>query len=288
LHIEFNYCFAIILLGDFLMRKYLYILTVFLFILSLGFVANSNNIFAGSSEPIFYRITAEDTILYRVSTDEAITQDAVCKLPTTYFVKPNKRLDDDYLLVSYLGVQGAAKISDLTPVYSTPDSPYSVQTFDLLKTANATVWELPTTESTYLASIPYDATDILYIGSVDGQKTSSLDLGIWYLCKFAEDSGTTQIGYIHSSLATNLTPFESNTETVQLEPTIEANANILAPELSNTNNLLIILLLTIPAVIILLLIIKPKRSKKQTARRQIKSLNQISLPDKNNPQDFDF
>ena len=270
------------------MRKYLYILTALLFIWGCSFVTDSNIVFASSSEPVFYRITAENTILYRVTTDDIITQEAICKLPETYFVKPNKKLDEDYLLVSYMGIAGAVKITNLIPVYSTPDSPYSIQTFALLKTANATVWELPTTESTYLTSIPYDATDILYIGSVDGQKISSLDLGIWYLCKFVKEGGTIQIGYIHSSLAINLTPFKSNTETVQLEPAINASANILAPELNNTNNLLIILLLTIPAVIILLLIIKPKRNNKQSAIRQIKSLNQLSLPDKNNPQDFDF
>lgn len=269
------------------MRKYLYISIAYLFILLALFVANSQVVFAGSSTPIFYRITAENTILYETIKDETVTETAICNLPNTYFVKPVRVLNDEYILVTYLGVTGAVKSESLTPVYSTPTTPYSIQTFDLLKTANATVWADASTDSEYLTSIPYGTTDIVYIGSVAGQKIGTSDNGIWYLCKFI-DNTKTQVGYVHSSITTNLTPFEINTETVQLEPTISASANILAPELSSTNNLLLILLLTIPAVIILLLIIKPKRNKSASAKRQIKSLNQLSLPDKNDQNNFDF
>jgi len=270
------------------MRKYLFISFVYLFIFGIIFVSSFGAALASSNEPLFYKITAENTVLYAINDSGLVTENALCILPTTYFVKPNKSLDDDYLSVSYLGITGAVKIDALVPVYSTPTTPYSVQTFDLLKTANATVWSKPTTESQYLTSISYGTTSIVYVGSVDGQKISADDSGVWYLCKFVDPENGTQFGYIHASLTTNLTPFVSNTEEVELEPIVPTNANILAPELSNTNNLLLILLLTIPAVIILLLIIKPKRSKSAPARRKIKSLTQLNLPDNKTQNDFDF
>lgn len=250
---------------------------------------SQNGIFlSASTEPLFYKITQDDVFLYKITESQEVSNEIICTLPETYFVKANTTLDKTYLGVSYLGVSGAVKKSKVTPVYSTPTTPYSVQTFDLLHTANATVWQKPTTTSTYLDSIPYDTTDILYIGSTTGQKLNEYDMGIWYLCKFVNPENGTILGYLHSSLVTNLTPYIENTEEVQMEPDTTASTTILAPELGNTNNLLLILLLTIPAVIVLLLIIKPKRTSKQSARRQIKTLNQLSLPDKNDKNDFDF
>lgn len=271
-----------------MMRKYLFITFAYLLIFEVFFATNTSIAFAGSSEPIFYRITSQNANFYKIQADESVTETALCVLPETYFVKPIKSLENGYILATYLGISGAVKTDSLTPVYSTPTAPYSVQTFDLLKTANATVWSLPTTESDYLTSIPYGSTSIVFVGSVSGQKINETDLGNWYLCKFVESGGSTQIGYVHSSLTTNLTPFVSNTEVVELEPALPASANILAPELTNTNSLLLILLLTIPAVIILLLIIKPRRTKSASARRQIKSLTQISPPDKTSQNDFEF
>lgn len=270
------------------MHKFLYIFTVFLYIFGAAFCSDQSIVLQASTEPLFYKITQDETALLKISENKSVSNDVICLLPKTYFVKPIQILDENFLEASYLGITGAVKLSALTPVYSAPITPYSIQTFDLIHTANATVWEYATTESRYLTSIPYHTTEILYIGSTTGQKLNSLDLGIWYLCKYADSENGTTIGYIHSSLVINLTEFEANTETVQLEPDIQASANILAPELGNTNNLLIILLLTIPAIIILLIIIKPKRSNKQAAKRQIKNLNQLSLPDKNNNNDLDF
>lgn len=270
------------------MRKYLYILSAFLFIFGFCFCTNNIFAYADTTKPCFYRVITKNAILYELNTDDTVSTEIICELPQTYFVTPKKALGDEYIIVSYLGVDGVVEIKDLTAVYSTPKTPYSIQTFDLIKTANATVWSKPTTESTYITSIPYNASEVIYIGSVEGQKINETDSGIWYLCKFVEVGKTTQLGYIHSSLAINLTPFTPNTEIVQLEPSLPANASILAPELVSTNSLLIILLLTIPAIIVLVLIIKPKRSKATTARRQIKSLKQLSLPDENHPKDFDF
>jgi len=270
------------------MRKYLYIFAVFLYILGVNFMLSSTHALAGTIEPIFYKITSENTQLYRVEESNQITSDIVCQLPNSYFVEPISALDSNYLLVTYFGVRGAVLLENLTPVYSTPSTPYNLQNFDIVKTCDATIWSRPNTESTYLASIPYGTKSISLVGSVAGQKIDSSDTGIWYLCKFTSSDSQSITGYVHSSISTNLSAFVENTETVQLEPTITASTTIFAPELSNTNNLLLILLLSIPAVIILLVILRPRHSKAREARRQIKSLNQLSLPDKNNSSDFDF
>ncbi len=270
------------------MRKYLFIFTVFLFILGFNLGCQNGLILSAATEPLFYKITQDEVFLYSITETREASSEVICSLPKTYFVKAIDSLDDTHLEVSYLGVSGTVNKSAVTPVYSTPTTPYSVQTFDLLHTANATVWQKPSTTSTYLSSIPYDATDTLYIGSVSGQKLNDHDLGIWYLCKYVDSEKGPVLGYLHSSLVSNLSPLIENTEEVQLEPDAAASTTILAPELGNTNNLLLILLLTIPAAIILILIIKPKRTKKQSARRQIKALNQLSLPDKNDRNDFDF
>lgn len=267
------------------MKKMFFVVCLLLLV---NFCAWSNTpLLAASTEVEYYRIST-DTYLYR--TDNDTDNEIWCNLPATYFVKATKIATEqtDLISVSYLGITGFVDISTLTPVYSTPTNPYSTQTFDILNTANAVLWSSPSTDSQYLGSIPYNATEVLLVGKTTGEKLSESDEGIWYLCKFVNTDAITLTGYIHSSLTTNLTPFLENSEEVLLEPIISTNGTALAPELSNPNNILLIILLTIPAIIILVLIIKPKKSKSKDAKRQIAALNQLSIKSKNSPDDFDF
>lgn len=269
------------------MRKYLFIIMTLLFIFEFNYFCNFDTIYAMDNGAEYYRITTEDALFYRTDSGDKSIENVYCVLPKSYFVKLNSETDNDYISVSYLGLSGYVNKQYVIPVYSTPETPYSIRSFAILPTANAVMWSLPDTTSTYLGSIPYNISEVIFLGETTGQKLNETDNGVWYLCEFMNDEAKLVVGYIHSNLATNLTEFCENTEEVLLEPVI-STGGILAPEITNTSSLLLILLLTIPAVLILTLILKPKRSKARTAKRQIASLNQLSLKDKNSPDEFDF
>lgn len=270
------------------MRKFIFIATAFLFILQIVNFGTSGALSAAISPIEYYRITSESATFYRTDSGETDTENVYCTLPESYFVKAKTSESGDYIAVSFLGVDGFVKSSDVVPVYSTPTTPYPLRTFDINHTASAVVWSEPNTDSTYVGCIEYDTTDVLYLGEILGQKITPTDSGVWYLCKFGSSASATSIGYVYSSLTNNLTEFVPNIEEVLLEPVADTSGSILAPEFTQANSILLILLLTIPAVIILVLIIRPKRTKQQAAKRQIATLNELSKFDKNKPDEFDF
>ena len=270
------------------MRKYLFIITAFLFIFQVFNFLSFDGVLKAETLPEYYQITADEAVFYRSATGENAVENIYCTLPRTYFIKTINTSTEGYIFGSYLGVQGYIETKNVVPVYSTPQSPYAIRTFDIIHTASAVAWSNPTTESEYVGTISYDTTEVIFVGSTLGQKIQESDTGIWYLCRFATTESANTLGYVYSDVTTNLTEFAPNTEEVLYEPIQETNGSILSPELTNTSNIMLILLLTIPAVIILLLIIHPKKGKKQSAKRQIATLNQLTIKDKKDQDEFDF
>ncbi len=269
------------------MRKYLFIYIALIFILPFIYFCNSTPCFAQTEA--YYRISAENVLLYRTPTDSNSIDNVYFTLPTSYFVKFISDENEDFLKVQYLDFIGYVLKSDVTQVYSTPTTPYNTQSFSILATANPVIWSLPTTQSTYLGNIPFNAKEVIYFGSVSGEVAQNTENSIWYFCKFISFEQGILTGYIHSNLTTNLTEFLPNTEIVELEPSITTNGQVIAPELQNSTSLLLILGLCIPALFLLILVFKPEKRKKKTeAKRQISSLNRLDISDKNSRDELDF
>ena len=271
------------------MRKFLYIMLAFLFIFNFAYFCNFSPICA--SEPIYYRVISDNTVLYKTPVTSEENSNVYFTLPNTYFVIYNSTFDETMINVTYKEFTGYVLIDNLQRVYSTPEHPFETnRTFSVQGIANLVVRSEPNTTSDYLGTIPFNAVDIEYFGQINGEQANSDLSDLWYFCRYKSFEQGIITGYVYAPLTQNLTPFSANVEEVLTEPNQSTNAGvIIAPELQTSTNILLILGLTIPALILLLLVFKPeKRKKKREASRQITSLNRLALPDKNDKNEFDF
>lgn len=271
------------------MRKYLYIFGVFLFILNFVYFCNITPAIADT--PTYFRINNDSVYLYRTPVADTENNNAYFKLPNTYFVKFNSTFDENFLNVTYRDFTGYVLKSDVVAVYSIPEIPFETnRIFNIQGVANLVIRSAPNTQSEYLGTIPFNATDITYFGEIEGEQANLGLSNIWYFCRYKSFEQGIITGYIYAPLTTGLTEFVPNTEEVLTEPTQNANSNsVLAPELKTGSNLILILCLTVPAILLLILVFRPeKRKKKREATRAITNLNRLSLPDKNDKNTFDF
>ena len=238
------------------------------------------------SEPIYYRISDSNTILYR--TPNLDENNAYFILPPSYFVKYNSDYNDNVMLVSYLDFFGYVDKSNLTRVYSSPVNPYlEAMTFKPQATLNLVVRALPTTQSDFVGTIAYNAENVTYFGSIKGEQTDLTLSDIWYFCRYTSAEQGTITGYVYAPLTKDLTNFSPNEEIVATSPVTPTSAEIsLSPELTSSSNLLFIFFLTIPALSILYLIF---RSHNKNPRMLKKRLKNSKLMLNSSPHDeFDF
>lgn len=271
------------------MRKYLFITIALLCIINLCYFCNFEPSKADTA--IYYRVTSENTILYRTPLDSTESSNVYFYLPTTYFVRYNSTFDEQFLNVTYQEFTGYVLLDNVTRVYSTPQTPYATNlTFSVSGIANLVLRSEPTTLAEYIGTIPFNATNIEYFGSIIGEQSNSELSNIWYYCRYKSYEQGILTGYVYAPLTQNLTVIEPNTEEVETEPSKTTNTDtIIASELQTGVNLLLILGLTIPAILLLILVFRPERhKKKREASRQITQLNKLSLPDKNHDNEFDF
>ena len=267
------------------MSKILFIFFAFLFIFNINYFCNFTSVSAESD--IYYRITSENSALYKTPTTDDSLENIYFILPSSYFVKYINTFDENFYKIEYQSLIGYIKQTDVTRVYSTPQTPYFSYSITLLNTANPIVYSLPSIDSTYLGNIPFNATTILCLGQTKGQEFQGSN--IWYYCKYLSYEQSLLSGYIHSHLIQSISDFQENTETVLTEPTQSTSSSVLAPELTSQSNFLLILALIIPAIILLILAIKPqKRKNNKTAQRQIANLNQLNFSQKNQIDELDF
>ena len=271
------------------MRKYLYIAFAFLCISNFGYFCNFES--SKADEIIYYRITGENTLLYRTPLESIEPSNVYFVLPTTYFVRFNSTFDEKFLNVTYRDFTGYVLADNVERVYSTPTTPYLTNvTFGVQGVANLVIRSEPNTSSEYLGTIPFNATSIEYFGQIEGEQTNEELSNIWYFCRYTSYEQGILTGYVYAPLTANLSEIVPNTEVVDTEPSQSTNGGtVLAPELQSGANIWLIVGLTIPAIILLLLVFRPdKRKKKKAATRQITNLNKLSLPDKKDDNQFDF
>ena len=240
---------------------------------------------------IYYRIIGENTILYRTPLESNESSNVYFRLPTTYFVKFNSAYDELFLNVTYRDFTGYVLADNVERVYSTPVTPYAVgQTFSVQGIANLVLRSEPTTQSEYIGTIPFNATDIEFFGAIEGEQANPELSNIWYYCRYTSFEQGILTGYVYAPLTQNLVEIPENTEVVDMEPNTEVNGDgVIAPELQNSTSIWLIIGLTIPALILLLLVLKPsKRRHQRAAKRQIANLNKLSIPEKTDKDEFDF
>ena len=240
---------------------------------------------------IYYRIIGENTILYRTPLESNESSNVYFRLPTTYFVKFNGAYDELFLNVTYRDFTGYVLADNVERVYSTPATPYAVgQTFSVQGIANLVLRSKPTTQSEYIGTIPFNATDIEFFGAIEGEQANPELSNIWYYCRYTSFEQGILTGYVYAPLTQNLVETPENTEVVDMEPSTEVNGDgVIAPELQNSTSIWLIIGLTIPALILLLLVLKPsKRRHQRAAKRQIANLNKLSIPEKTDKDEFDF
>ena len=268
------------------MRKFLFtFFALFLIIFSILLAKPTfldNKFYADTCN--YYRVTSNFCTLYRQIPTQNSFNEVYFNLPQTYFIKYIENANNAFAKIEYLGVIGYVELDKITPVYSTPSTPYPSRNFDILNTANPVVYELATTSSNYIGVIPYTAKNITYLGELSNENTT------WYFCKFTSIEQGTITGYIDSNLTQNLTQFTPNEEEVLLEPIQQTSSDFLAPELKTNSSILLIIALGIPALLLLFLIFKPNKQKHKTeAKRQISSLKKLTFNNnENSKNELDF
>ncbi|MBR4270593.1 MAG: hypothetical protein IKQ31_02835 [Clostridia bacterium] len=249
-------------------------------IISFLWVTNFNVslTYASLPESQYYQITSNNAIFYR--TQKLDDLEAYFILPSTYFVKLNYEVDDNTLAVSYLDINGFVKKENVTKVYSTPSTPYlNNVSFSPNAVANLVLRSTPSTQGKYLGTIPFSASLITYLGSIEGEKVYESLSNVWYFCRYTSIEQGTVTGYVYAPLTCNLSAILPNTEEVAYSPIVPSNADIiLSPELQSTSNLILIILLTIPALFIIYLILKSNKNKRnRSLKREFKRANHLSL-----------
>ena len=236
------------------MRKILFTALAFLCIFNFSYFCNI--VPSKASEPIYYRVISENTVLYRTPLESNESSNVYFYLPTTYFVLFNSTFDEQFLNVTYKDFTGYVLASDVQRIYSTPQTPYApTQNFSVQGVANLVMRNEPTTNGDYIGTIPFNATEIEYFGSIAGEQSNSQLSDIWYFCRYVSFEQGVLTGYVYAPLTKDLTEISPNYEEVETEPSASVNTDtIIAPELQTGSNILLILGLSIPAIILLILV----------------------------------
>ena len=246
------------------------------FLLSIC-VAPIHTVYA-QTEPIFYKIVNSNTSFFRTPDN---IDDIYFILPPTYFVKFLADYNDEILNVGYLDFVGFVQKSDVVRVYSTPKTPYLVDTvFSPQPIANLVIRALPSTQSNFVGTIPYNAKDITYFGAIEGEEANHTLGNVWYFCRYTSPEQGTLTGYVYAALTQNLSQIAPNDEIVETNPAMPVSGEIsISPELQSSSNLIFILLITIPAIFILVLIFRSHNRRPKVLKNRLKSMRSLPPPD---------
>lgn len=219
----------------------------------------------------FYRVTENGVIMYK---DEALLS-PLFELTATYFVKQIDTVSPTILKVESNGIVGFIDTTSLEKVNGIPQAPYIDASFDMNGTANAVLFSEPNNASSFIGTIPFNATSITFYGKTCGQEMLPNMGTIWYYCKYTSFEQGVITGYIYEPLTKNLTAVSPNTEVFE-EPVTNTSVSpiekIIAPEIQNDNSIFLIITISIIAFFVLFLALHKGKSKR---RKTMKSTNQI-------------
>ncbi|MCL2540369.1 MAG: hypothetical protein FWE53_02935 [Firmicutes bacterium] len=253
-----------------------------------------------AEDAIYYRIITGSSYLYRTPSESVLHTNLFFSLPETYFVEFVSESWPLFLEVNYNGIRGYVLKTDVQRVYGAPVTPYAAGImFQIEGIANAIVRSRPDTGTgAYLGVVPYNASGVEYLGSINGQEAVSGLGTTWYFARYNSAEQGILTGYIYAALAAPLPNLAANPEILPIVPPDTGGGGVvLPPELNDPNSWLLLGLLSIPAIFLLFMLFKP--IKKGKTRRTAPTTQQVIPVSTYNrgyitqyqaerPRDFDF
>ena len=244
---------------------------MFLAVALLSFCpSNHNNLAFADSVDTYYRIIGENVFLYKQPTLESTLENIYFKLPQSYFVKLISQ-QENVLYVEYDGICGYVSTNDLQQCFSTPSVPYALNlSLEIIEACNVVVYSTPSSTGEYVGLIPFNATNIKYYGSVNGQEVMPDQGSVWHFVRYQSFEQGVLFGYVYAPLTTNLSDVPTNTEEVQTTPDDiqQVSGSPVSAEFKSTDTVLVIVGLAVLALVLLYLLFKPDKRKKSAKRAQ--------------------
>ncbi len=234
----------------------------------------------------YFRVTEEETMLYRTASEDNTTANLFFNLPQSYFVQ-SLGSEGEFYKVNYAGVIGFVLKDAVTAVYGTPSKPFADATFKINGVASAVIRSSPGVHGTYLGLLPCD-TEIEFLGELEGEEAMPGLGKRWFFARFISFEQGVLVGYVYAPLTQELTAIPENLEVLDTTtPTGVDPEGIFSPELLKVENLLLIGILSLGALILLVLLFKPhRRSKKE--KQHLAAQAQIAYTPKKHEDNFDF
>ena len=233
-------------------------------IISILFNSINPIVYALESSPTYYaRVMFEQVYLYRTSQDDNSVSNIYFELPKTYFVLLTGE-EGNYYKAKYKNFNGYVKKESVQATTSTPAIPYLNNiSFRVYANLSENLWSAPTATSNLISTIPHLNKNLEYFGRIQGESLIDGRTNIWFYCKF-----NNEYGYVYSDFCDEITPFSTNTETVnyvsnpsfKVTPT-PTNA---IPQNSNAAGI-VVLILAIPAIIFVFMLLRSSRWFKSTS-----------------------
>lgn len=234
----------------------------------------------------YFRITENNTVLYRTASDEKTIENMFFILPQSYFVQ-SLSSEGDFYKVNYAGVVGFVLKDEVTAVQGNPSMPFASASFRINGVASAVMRSSPSVSGGYIGLLPCD-TEITFLGELEGEEALDGLGGRWFFARFVSFEQGLLTGYVYAPLTQELTVIPENLEVLETStPAGTEPEGIFSPELLKVENLLLIGVLSLGALILLMLLFKPHRRNKKE-KRQLAEQGRIGYTPKRHDENFDF
>lgn len=212
------------------------------------------NNFTALAETNFARIE-KTTELYKTNIVNSNLDNILCLAEESYFVEIIADYDNLYK-VSYNGVTGYIKKTDVKKINNSPITPYP-NNIKIIMNTNCNLRSSPTTKTNtnnVISTIYSNTTNITFIGRTMGEEAIDFGGNTWY---YVCCDG--QYGYIYNNYIKSISPIYKNNESFSYyEEFPLTNIN----PISHTPSLIIMIILAIPLLFVLLILYLPNKHKK--------------------------
>jgi len=237
------------------------IILLLIFVISF-FLISPNNYAIAESENNFFAKVQSTGVQFCSSPSE---NSSLFEIPYSYFVKV-EYVVDDYYKVSYDGLEGYVKKSQVNLMKGKPTKPYANASYSVY--ISYPLYETPYSTSPIKTQLDKDAT-LKYYGTKIGEQLQE-DNKIWYYSCF-EKNGEKIYGYVFSLVAFN-SPSKNISINDEIFETISDDK--LFPSTSEFKNLsvgtkiMLIIAISVPSLLILYFLIKPSKIMQVTKTRK--------------------
>lgn len=254
-----------------------------------GTISNIAPTFCQATETKKYKQITASTPLYKSTT--ASTSEIIIMLPQTYYAQiidtATLSNGESAYQVKYNGITGYAKSADFSTESKESGTMQSGITISLNKDAGTYLRTSPRIESNIQTIIPLGTTDLIFIGTINGDIPTDGTTDVWYYCIYNVSDTKAFIGYVYSQRCTLSKPLTNLVEdsSVQDNPITTTTSNIteqttLAPKTNITKGIMwfIIILFTVPTLIFFFLLVKKPKTKKTDNSSPVFTDNSSALP----------